>query len=129
MLSSAECIDRLRGGRLGRIGMSHRALPTIVPVAYDIVGTSVMFPVLDGGMLVAAAGRGDIVCFQADSVDATDRERWNVVVVGKLALSPKLVGIDMTSIRSDRASLPMTLVSGRAGRSENGDDPEDAEWP
>lgn len=115
---------------MGRIGMSYRALPTIVPIAYDIVGTFVMFPVLDGGILKAAAGRGDIVCFQADSVDAAERELWNVVVIGKLEFSKDLlVGIDMSLIKSDRASLPMTLVSGRAGRTEDGDDPEDAEWP
>jgi len=121
MLNSGECIDRLRACRLGRIGMSDRALPTIEPVAYDIVGASVMFPVPKGGMLEAAADRGDIVCFQADSVDAIDHERWNVVIVGKLELSTGLVvGKDMTTIGSNRASLPMTLVSGRA---------EDAEWP
>ncbi len=87
-----------------------------MPVVYRVDGATVVFGV-SGGLLAAAAERGDVVCFEADFASADESELWSVIVVGKLRLSP------LEPIASQHAtarcgvgivSLPMTIVSGQA---------------
>jgi nitroimidazol reductase NimA-like FMN-containing flavoprotein (pyridoxamine 5'-phosphate oxidase superfamily) len=116
ILSSHDCLLFLSTARIGRIALSKNALPTIMPVLFEMHGTTIRFNA-SGGLLEAASTRGDIVCFEVDSADQEAREMWSVVVVGKLELAP-------TAARSEderrslfghaNVSLPMTLVSGRA---------------
>ena len=116
ILTKAECLQLLGTVRSGRIALSKRALPTIMPVMYRIDGATVTFGV-SGGLLAAAAERGDVVCFEADFTSADESELWSVVVVGKLRLIPggHAAAEDASAkCRGRVASLPMTIVSGRA---------------
>ena len=116
ILTPAECLQVLTTTGDGRIALSEHALPIIVPVVHRVDGGTVVFGV-SGGLLAAAAERGDVVCFEAGFASADATELWSVVVVGKLGLTP------LESNASQHAtarcgvgivSLPMTIVSGRA---------------
>ena len=122
VLNSAECIGFLATTRVGRVALSQNALPTIIPVFYDVDESAISFQISER-ILAAAAERGDIVCFEADFTDFTDASEcllWSVVVVGKLQRSPLEVGVHgrngdgATNVGADMALLPMTIVSGRA---------------
>lgn len=118
-LNSAECIGFLATTRVGRVALSQNALPTIIPVFYEVNETSINFQISEG-VLGAAAERGDIVCFEADFTDFPDCLMWTVVVVGKLQLSSLDFGADggngdaVSKAGAVMALLPMTVVSGRA---------------
>lgn len=119
ILSTAECTEFLATARLGRVALTFKALPTIKPVLYELEGSTITF-YASGGLLSEAAARGDIVCFEVDFADAGDHRLWSVVVVGKLAItSPESSSNHGTLTRfgTDKVSLPMTIVSGRASRS------------
>ncbi|MCU1393066.1 MAG: hypothetical protein JWM34_1494 [Ilumatobacteraceae bacterium] len=118
ILTPSECIAFLATGRVGRVALSKSALPTIQPVLYEMVGDTITFNA-SGGLLSEAAERGDIVCFEADFADSSETGLWSVVVVGKLELASSELGPDSDAparFGTDRISLPMTIVSGRATR-------------
>ena len=114
-LNSAECIGFLATTRVGRVALSQNALPTIIPVFYEVNESSINFQISEG-VLGAAAERGDIVCFEADFPDCL---MWTVVVVG----NPQPSSLDFGAAGGNgdavskagavMALLPMTVVSGR----------------
>lgn len=119
ILSPVECVELLTTARIGRIAVSKNALPTIVPVLYGVDGATVTFHA-SGGLLAAAAERGDIVFFEADFANGSESELWSVVVVGKLELRPSQLGATEDAalkFGADMVSLPMTIVSGCAAMS------------
>lgn len=84
-LSWDDCIDRLRAGSVGRIAVTHRALPAIVPVNYALTGGRVLFRTEPGGML-AHACRDAVVAFEVDDLDPSGRSGWSVLAVGTAEL-------------------------------------------
>ncbi len=112
-LSPVECIERLASSRIGRVALSENALPTIMAVFYDVKGSAISFSG-SGGLLTAAAQRGDIVCFEADHANPSETEFWSVVVVGKLEVEHG-VSDAQRGFPADRVCLPMTIMSGREG--------------
>jgi hypothetical protein len=121
ILVPGECVALLATGRVGRIALSQSALPTIMPVLYEVVGTSVKFQA-SAGLLATAAERGDVVCFESDFANADERALWSVLVVGRLEIVPtdgarRAAVPDPLGARpfgSTSVALPMTIVSGRA---------------
>jgi uncharacterized protein len=79
-LSTAECSERLRAGRLGRVGLSINALPVILPVFYETTDDSVLF-FTEAGTKLAAAAVNAIVAFETDGLD--DDGGWSVMVLGR----------------------------------------------
>ncbi|MCU1365993.1 MAG: pyridoxamine 5-phosphate oxidase family protein [Ilumatobacteraceae bacterium] len=115
-LSLDECAELLTTTRLGRVALSEKALPTIVAEAYAVRGSVITF-LAPCGLLAAAARRGDIVCFEADSAEAAEGEFWSVVVIGKLQLrrtSPDFAEQRHLDSARDVVALPMTVVTGHA---------------
>ena len=80
-LSREECLDRLREGTIGRLAVTHRALPAIVPVNYVLSGSRVLFRTEQGGM-IARACTGNVVAFEVDDLAADGCSGWSVLVVG-----------------------------------------------
>jgi nitroimidazol reductase NimA-like FMN-containing flavoprotein (pyridoxamine 5'-phosphate oxidase superfamily) len=80
-----ECLDRLHIGSVGRIAVTHRALPAIVPVNYVLSGSRVVFRTEPGGMLARACA-GTVVAFEVDELDPEGRSGWSVLVVGQAEL-------------------------------------------
>jgi nitroimidazol reductase NimA-like FMN-containing flavoprotein (pyridoxamine 5'-phosphate oxidase superfamily) len=79
-LSRTECLDRLRTACVGRVAVTNRALPAIVPVNY-VVDRGILFRTSSGGMLDRAC-RGQVVAFEADELADDGRSGWSVLVVG-----------------------------------------------
>ena len=79
-LSRNECLTRLRSVRIGRVAVTHRALPAIVPVNF-VVDHGLLFRTSTDGMLDHAC-RGQVVAFEVDDLADDGRSGWSVLVVG-----------------------------------------------
>jgi len=77
----ATCWDRLKSTDIGRVGITIRALPVILPVFFCVVDDSVVFR-CEPGTGLAAATRGAVIAFEADGYRANTQEGWSVVLQG-----------------------------------------------
>ena len=84
-LSRARCLDLLATAGLGRVGVSVRALPVILPVSYAVMGETVVFQTAPGSKLTAAMRRS-VVAFEADRCDPCGAWGWSVLVQGVASL-------------------------------------------
>jgi hypothetical protein len=91
-LSERECWELLATASVGRLALSVRALPVILPVQYY----------LDGRWLAVCLGHHalpeqaldeTIVAFAADSIDPVTRSGWSVQVQGRSVI-PRGLRID-----------------------------------
>jgi hypothetical protein len=82
-LGRDECLALLASTQRGRIAVSDRALPVIVPVRYELVGNDVVIECCTGVLASAAAG-GHVVCLQTDVFDPAALLAWTVSVTGPL---------------------------------------------
>ena len=80
-LDVEECLSLLERRHLGRVAFLDDGLPTILPVNYVLVDGFVVFRTDAGGKLEAAL-RGDVVAFEIDGIDVTNRTGWSVLVRG-----------------------------------------------
>jgi len=76
-----DCRIRLLGGRRGRIGLSLRSLPTILPVTYALEADGVVVTTMAVATILDAV-YGNVVTFQVDDVDTHRDEQWSVSVTG-----------------------------------------------
>ena len=75
-------MTRLASHSIGRIAVTSRALPAIVPVNYSLTGrTTVVFRTEPDGML-ARATNDTVVAFEVDELARDGRSGWSVLVVG-----------------------------------------------
>ena len=81
LLSRDDCIDRLECQSIGRVAVTSRALPAIVPVNYRVSGSSVVFRTEPGGMLAHTCDN-TVVAFEVDDIAEDGRSGWSVLVVG-----------------------------------------------
>jgi nitroimidazol reductase NimA-like FMN-containing flavoprotein (pyridoxamine 5'-phosphate oxidase superfamily) len=81
VLDRSECLMLLGRSYFGRVGVTDRALPTVLPVNYRLVGDRVVFRTGEGSKLDAAT-RGAVVAFEVDAVDPVTHTGWSVVVTG-----------------------------------------------
>jgi nitroimidazol reductase NimA-like FMN-containing flavoprotein (pyridoxamine 5'-phosphate oxidase superfamily) len=80
-LSRARCFEMLATTSLGRVGVSVRALPVILPVRYAVTGERLVFRSLPGAKLEAAVHRL-VVAFEADGYDPGGAWGWSVLLQG-----------------------------------------------
>jgi uncharacterized protein len=80
-LSRGECMRLVGSVPLGRIVYTRQALPAVELVNFALVGGDIVIRTDSGGKL-AAATRGAVVAFEADSVDVAAHAGWSVTVVG-----------------------------------------------
>ncbi|HYB16196.1 MAG TPA: pyridoxamine 5'-phosphate oxidase family protein [Streptosporangiaceae bacterium] len=92
-LSERECWELLATAAVGRLALSVRALPVIVPVQYY----------LDGRRLAVCLGHRElpersldeaIIAFAADSIDPATRSGWLVQVQGRSVMPRRRIGPD-----------------------------------
>ena len=84
VLDTPTCRSLLAASHLGRVALSRRALPIIVPVVYTLVGEQILIPAASS-LVRKAAQSDDVVCFEADAQDA-DGTTWSVLVTGRLSV-------------------------------------------
>jgi nitroimidazol reductase NimA-like FMN-containing flavoprotein (pyridoxamine 5'-phosphate oxidase superfamily) len=123
-LSRARCLELLASGTVGRVGVSIRALPAILPVTYSLVGERVVFRTAPGGKLDAAMRRL-VVAFEADRYDPLGAWGWSVLVQGvaseivdgaELVAARNRLGRDLPFLDRESARLVVVdsaLMSGR----------------
>jgi hypothetical protein len=121
-LSRDECFVLLRSVPVGRVAITDRAVPAILPVNFMVHGSDVIIRSVAGSKL-AAATRGAVVAFEADAYDPIQRTGWSVLLVGvarhvtdpveveelsRLGLRPYIDGAASHYMR-----IPATQISGR----------------
>jgi uncharacterized protein len=80
-LTRDECMRLLGTVPVGRIVYSRQALPAVELVNFALTDGDIIIRTDASGKL-AAATRGAVVAFEADSVDDTEHTGWSVTVVG-----------------------------------------------
>lgn len=125
VLDTDECVGLLASRSVGRLGVSVRALPTILPVSYAVVDGRVLVRTGAGSRLDAAA-RDAVVAFEVDDIDEGQGTGWSVVVTGMATEQDEPVLDDQVCARLDRwvpgrdgrlVAIPLDRVSGRRVRS------------
>ncbi|MFN7147985.1 MAG: pyridoxamine 5'-phosphate oxidase family protein [Microthrixaceae bacterium] len=81
LLTEQECRELLASRTLGRVGLSAKSLPYVVPVRYVFDGERILMRTgRDTNM--AAATSGAVVAFQVDDIDERIGAGWSVQVQG-----------------------------------------------
>jgi uncharacterized protein len=80
-LSRVECLQLVGQVALGRIVYTRQAMPAVELVNFALDDGDVVIRTDAGGKL-AAATRGAVVAFEADSVDMATHAGWSVTIVG-----------------------------------------------
>lgn len=79
-LSPRECLRLLAMRSVGRVAFTERALPSIRPVNYALVGRHIVLRTRADGL--AARLDGQVVAFEVDDVDTDLETGWSVVATG-----------------------------------------------
>lgn len=82
-MSFDECLRALASRGVGRIALTHRALPVVFPVNYVMDGHSVVLRTRPGTALAAARDEV-VVAFEIDDIDERSRAGWSVLLTGFL---------------------------------------------
>jgi len=80
-LSRHECMRLMGSVPVGRIVYTRQALPAVELVNFTLDDGEIVMRTDAGGKL-AAATRGAVVAFEADSLDPVSQSGWSVTVVG-----------------------------------------------
>ena len=83
-LSRDECLRLMGSVPVGRIVYTRQALPAVELVNFALDDGDIIIRT-DAGSKLAAATRGAVVAFEADSVDVAGRAGWSVTVIGHAA--------------------------------------------
>ena len=81
VLSETQCQDLLASESFGRVSLTMRALPVIMPINYGYLGGSVILGMGDGPARRAIAG-GNVIALGVDSGNLTD-SFWTVLAIGR----------------------------------------------
>jgi hypothetical protein len=81
-LSPDECMRLMGSVPVGRIVYTRQALPAVELVNFALVDGDIVIRTSAEGKL-AAATRGAIVAFEADTVDLDGHTGWSVAIVGQ----------------------------------------------
>ena len=91
-LSERECWELLATVSVGRLALSVRALPVILPVQYCLNGRRLAVCLGHHGLPERALDE-TIIAFSADSIDPVTRSGWSVQVQGR-SVVPRRLRID-----------------------------------
>jgi nitroimidazol reductase NimA-like FMN-containing flavoprotein (pyridoxamine 5'-phosphate oxidase superfamily) len=80
-LTRAQCLELMTTMPVGRIGVSLRALPVILPVNFVLVGENIVIRTIPGTKLDAATANA-VVAFEVDSYAPDGTTGWSVLVQG-----------------------------------------------
>lgn len=81
-LSEQECWELLGTASVGRLALSVRALPVILPVQYYLGARGLVLCLGHRGLPERALDE-TIIAFAADSIDPVTRSGWSVLVQGR----------------------------------------------
>jgi len=81
VLGREECLRLLAEATVGRVALSHRALPMVLPVNFRLDGERILVGTGTGSKLDAAISDA-VVAFEVDDIEPAARSGWSVVVTG-----------------------------------------------
>ena len=81
ILEREECLRLLAGANTGRIALTVRALPAILPVRFVLDGDRIVIRA-GAASTLAVATRSAVVAFEADGCDGGPALEWSVVATG-----------------------------------------------
>ena len=81
-LDRAACLALLDPSGIGRVAITMRALPLIIPVGYVRAGDDVVFGASADHRLDAAL-RNSVIAFETDTVDGARGTAWSVCMTGR----------------------------------------------
>jgi nitroimidazol reductase NimA-like FMN-containing flavoprotein (pyridoxamine 5'-phosphate oxidase superfamily) len=93
VLGPQACLELLRCKSVGRVAITLRALPVVVPIRYAILRGTVVFKTTKGSSL-ATATADSVVAFEVDHHDEDGRSGWSVMVQGRSRLITDLREIE-----------------------------------
>jgi hypothetical protein len=108
-LDEQECLRLLGRTQLGRIVVSLRALPIVLPVRYELTDGNLLFVVSDDK--VWRGLNGCIVTLHAEGVEEDKGRRWSVNAIGAVEHDPSRA-FDQTS-PGEVFRLKPKILSGR----------------
>ena len=82
LLSRPQCQDLLASASFGRVSLTMRALPVIMPVNYGYLGGSVVLGMADGPARRAIAS-GNVIALGVDSGNRVTDTFWTVLAIGR----------------------------------------------
>jgi Pyridoxamine 5'-phosphate oxidase len=88
VMSEDRCWQLLATVSVGRLALSVRALPVILPVWYYLEGRSLAVCLGHRGIPDRSLNQA-IIAFSADSIDPVTRSGWSVQVQGKSVIPPE----------------------------------------
>src|SRR5262245_19771626 len=122
LLTEDQARGLLAAREIGRMGITIAGLPAIFPVNYRMIDGAIVFRTAPGSKM-AAATQGDVVAFEVDVCEASDRSCWSVLAVGKaevvhdLELALKVVAARLEpfagGVRTVLVRIEPTFLSGR----------------
>jgi hypothetical protein len=83
-LAPNECLQLLASTTVGRVALTSKALPVILPVNYAMDGDTVVIRTRPGSLLATSRERGVVVAFEVDELDRQTCSGWSVLVTGTL---------------------------------------------
>jgi nitroimidazol reductase NimA-like FMN-containing flavoprotein (pyridoxamine 5'-phosphate oxidase superfamily) len=120
-LGRSDCLELLRGARIGRVVLSIGCIPVALPVNISVDDDDVIFST-DSGSKLTAAIKAQVVSVEVDDIDPLYRTGWSVLVTGKAQLVTELADIERAKSRLQAwapgphpflIKVPSTLISGR----------------
>jgi hypothetical protein len=84
IIDQEACLQLLSAATFGRVALSLRALPRIVPVRFDVHRGQIR-AAAQGALALDGAHDGAVVALQADGYDDGTQQVWNVHVIGRLS--------------------------------------------
>jgi uncharacterized protein len=81
-LTRGECVRLVGSVPVGRIVYTRQALPAVALVNFALIDGDIILRTSAEGKL-AAATRGAVVAFEADSVDLDEHTGWSVAIIGQ----------------------------------------------
>jgi hypothetical protein len=101
-LDRTECLALLATTNLGRLALTRRALPTIVPARYLVNDERVVIH-LSTGLDHVAWLDGEVVALQVSAFDDTQTYGWSVCITGAAHGTPDPVGAGNSSGHPEQA--------------------------
>jgi nitroimidazol reductase NimA-like FMN-containing flavoprotein (pyridoxamine 5'-phosphate oxidase superfamily) len=80
-LERQECLELVRAESVGRVALTARALPVVLPVNFALLDGDIVWRSAQGTKLNDASA-GFVVAFEVDHYDPDHREGWSVMIQG-----------------------------------------------
>jgi hypothetical protein len=111
VLTRAECVRLLRSVSVGRVALSHRAMPMILPVHFRVGDDDRIVLTTMAGTTLARATDDVVVAFEAEGPAGSAEPSWSVIVHGMATQPPDSLRV----APRDRVDITISIheVTGR----------------